>query len=145
MPTLRSAVRLAEKGYITGGCKRNKEYLDDKMAIDKDVREGLIEVALDPQTSGGLLDGGRQAPCRQTARRPARRRSSRRRLRVGYATSLAESPGCVWFDRCGGAYIRHSSAKPFTACHQAARPATVCPEFFLHRVNSTVSSVRIAG
>jgi selenide, water dikinase len=55
MPTLRSAIRLAEKGYITGGCKRNKEYLDDKMAIDKGIREGLIEVALDPQTSGGLL------------------------------------------------------------------------------------------
>ena len=55
MPTLRSAVRLAEKGYITGGCKRNREYLDDKMAIDKGIREGLIELALDPQTSGGLL------------------------------------------------------------------------------------------
>jgi selenide,water dikinase len=55
MPTLHSAVRLAEKGYITGGCKRNKEYLSDKMAIDKGIREGLIEIALDPQTSGGLL------------------------------------------------------------------------------------------
>jgi selenide,water dikinase len=55
MPLLKSAVRLAEKGYITGGCKRNKDYLDDKMVIDKGLREGLIEVALDPQTSGGLL------------------------------------------------------------------------------------------
>ena len=48
-------MRLAEKGYITGGCKRNKDYLDDKMVIDKSIREGLVEVALDPQTSGGLL------------------------------------------------------------------------------------------
>ncbi len=48
-------LRLAEKGYITGGCKRNKEYLSDKMVIDKSIREGLVEVALDPQTSGGLL------------------------------------------------------------------------------------------
>jgi len=55
MPLLRRAPRLAEKGYITGGCKRNKEYLDDKMAIDRSIREGLVEVALDPQTSGGLL------------------------------------------------------------------------------------------
>jgi selenide,water dikinase len=55
LPLLRSAVRLAEKGYITGGCKRNKDYLDDKMAIDPTIREGLVEVALDPQTSGGLL------------------------------------------------------------------------------------------
>ena len=55
LPLLRSAPRLAEKGYITGGCKRNKEYLDDKMTIDKSIREGVVQVALDPQTSGGLL------------------------------------------------------------------------------------------
>ena len=55
LPILRSAVRLSEKGYITGGCKRNKDYLDDKMAIEPSIREGLVEVALDPQTSGGLL------------------------------------------------------------------------------------------
>jgi selenide,water dikinase len=55
LPIMKDAVRLAEKGYITGGCKRNKDYLDDKMVIDKSIREGLVEVALDPQTSGGLL------------------------------------------------------------------------------------------
>jgi selenide,water dikinase len=55
MPLLRGAPRLAEKGYITGGCKRNRDYLDDKMAIEPSLREGLVEVAIDPQTSGGLL------------------------------------------------------------------------------------------
>jgi selenide, water dikinase len=55
MPLLRGAPRLAEKGYITGGCKRNREYLSDKMTIDESIREGLVEIALDPQTSGGLL------------------------------------------------------------------------------------------
>jgi selenide,water dikinase len=55
MPILPNAPRLAEKGYVTGGCKRNQEYLSDKMAIDKSIREGLVQVALDPQTSGGLL------------------------------------------------------------------------------------------
>ncbi len=55
LPILKDAVRLAEKGYVTGGCKRNKDYLDDKMVIDKSIREGLVQVALDPQTSGGLL------------------------------------------------------------------------------------------
>jgi len=55
MPLLRGAPRLAEKGYITGGCNRNREYLSDKMTIDKSIREGLVEIALDPQTSGGLL------------------------------------------------------------------------------------------
>jgi selenide, water dikinase len=55
LPLLHRAPRLAEKGYITGGCKRNQEYLSDKMVIDKSIREGLVQVALDPQTSGGLL------------------------------------------------------------------------------------------
>jgi selenide, water dikinase len=55
MPLLRGAPRLAEKGYLTGGCKRNRDYLGDKMAIDPSLREGLVEVAIDPQTSGGLL------------------------------------------------------------------------------------------
>jgi len=52
---LHRAPRLAEKGYITGGCKRNHEYLQDKMTVEKSIREGLVEVAIDPQTSGGLL------------------------------------------------------------------------------------------
>lgn len=55
LPLLNSAPRLAEKGYITGGCKRNREFLQEKISIEKSIREGLIEVALDPQTSGGLL------------------------------------------------------------------------------------------
>ncbi len=55
LPLLQDATHLAEKGYITGGCKRNREFLHDKISIEKSIREGLIEVALDPQTSGGLL------------------------------------------------------------------------------------------
>lgn len=55
LPLLYRARRLAEKGYLTGGCKRNREYLQDKIAIEKSIREGVVEVAFDPQTSGGLL------------------------------------------------------------------------------------------
>jgi selenide,water dikinase len=55
LPLLSDAARLAEKGYVTGGCKRNQDYLSDKMVIEKSIREGLVQVALDPQTSGGLL------------------------------------------------------------------------------------------
>ena len=55
LPLLQGATHLAEKGYITGGCKRNREFLQDKIFIENSIREGLIEVALDPQTSGGLL------------------------------------------------------------------------------------------
>lgn len=55
LPVLPGAARLAALGLLTGGCRRNRAYLDDKMAIDPSVGEALLEVALDPQTSGGLL------------------------------------------------------------------------------------------
>ena len=55
MPLLRGARRLAEQGCLTGGCRRIRAYLTDKIAVDRSVPEGLLEVALDPQTSGGLL------------------------------------------------------------------------------------------
>lgn len=55
LPLLPGARRLAEQGSLTGGCKRNRDYLKDKIAVDRSVAEGLLEVALDPQTSGGLL------------------------------------------------------------------------------------------
>jgi len=55
LPLLRGAARLARAGCLTGGCKRNREYLKDKIIVDRSVPEGLVEVAFDPQTSGGLL------------------------------------------------------------------------------------------
>jgi selenide,water dikinase len=55
MPLLPGAKRLAEAGWLTGGCRRNRAYLTDKVAIDASVPPGLVEVAYDPQTSGGLL------------------------------------------------------------------------------------------
>lgn len=55
LPLIRDAAALAETGNLTGGCKRNREYLDDKTVIDAGVSDALAEVALDPQTSGGLL------------------------------------------------------------------------------------------
>lgn len=55
LPLLEGAPDLAEEGHLTGGCKRNRAYLEDKIAIEASVRPGLVEVAFDPQTSGGLL------------------------------------------------------------------------------------------
>ena len=55
LPLLPSARRLAEEGYLTGGCDRNRDYLKDQIAIDRSVPSGLAEIAFDPQTSGGLL------------------------------------------------------------------------------------------
>ena len=55
MPLLPGARRLAEQGHVTGGCRRNSDYLKDKIAIDRSVNGRLVDIALDPQTSGGLL------------------------------------------------------------------------------------------
>ncbi len=55
MPLLHHAQKLAAKGYLTGGSKRNREYLKDKVTIGPKIHESLVEVAIDPQTSGGLL------------------------------------------------------------------------------------------
>jgi selenide,water dikinase len=55
LPLLPGARRLAERGFLTGGCRRNRAYLEDKVVIERSVPEGLREVAFDPQTSGGLL------------------------------------------------------------------------------------------
>ena len=55
LPVLRGAARLARAGCLTGGCKRNREYLQNKIMIDRSIPEDLVEVAFDPQTSGGLL------------------------------------------------------------------------------------------
>jgi selenide,water dikinase len=55
LPILPGALRLAGRGFLTGGCKRNRAYLEDKVVVDRRVRGELAEVAFDPQTSGGLL------------------------------------------------------------------------------------------
>jgi selenide, water dikinase len=55
LPLLPGALRLALEGYITGGCKRNRDYLADKVQASSSVPQDFNEVAFDPQTSGGLL------------------------------------------------------------------------------------------
>jgi selenide, water dikinase len=55
LPLFPGALRLALEGYITGGCKRNRSYLADKVQASPSVPQDFDEVAFDPQTSGGLL------------------------------------------------------------------------------------------
>jgi len=55
LPLLPGARRLAGEGHLSGGCKRNREWLADKVEVAADVPSDLAEVAWDPQTSGGLL------------------------------------------------------------------------------------------
>jgi selenide, water dikinase len=90
LPLLQGATHLAEKGYITGGCKRNREFLQDKISIEKSIREGLVEVALDPQTSGGLLIA---VASRHASQLLEELKSSGvdAATQVGYATSLQKA------------------------------------------------------
>ena len=55
LPLLPGARRLAAEGHLTGGCRRNREWLADKVDVDLALPADLVEVAFDPQTSGGLL------------------------------------------------------------------------------------------
>jgi selenide,water dikinase len=55
LPVLPGAADLAERGFVTGGCSRNRAYLADKVMVERPVSRALEEVAFDPQTSGGLL------------------------------------------------------------------------------------------
>jgi len=55
LPLLPGARRLARQGFLTGGCRRNRDYLQNKTSVDAAIPAELVEVALDPQTSGGLL------------------------------------------------------------------------------------------
>lgn len=55
LPVFPGAARLAAEGCLTGGCKRNREFLKDRISIAPAIDPALVEVAFDPQTSGGLL------------------------------------------------------------------------------------------
>ncbi len=90
MPLLPRARHLAEKGYLTGGCKRNREYLQDKITVEPSIRDGLVELAFDPQTSGGLLIAVPQksAPKLVADLQAAGLKSA---SALGYATSLQKA------------------------------------------------------
>ena len=55
LPLLPKARELAGSGISTGGCKRNRDWLADKVEVAPTVPPELVEIAFDPQTSGGLL------------------------------------------------------------------------------------------
>jgi selenide,water dikinase len=89
LPLLRGARPLAKQGCLTGGAKRNRDYLAAKVAVAGSVRGDLVDIAFDPQTSGGLLialpagDADELVTKLQSSGLQAARR-------VGYATAAQE-------------------------------------------------------
>lgn len=55
IPIIDEAVNYASMGIIPEGMYNNLEYLKDKFTCVNDINQEIIDVLLDPQTSGGLL------------------------------------------------------------------------------------------
>ena len=90
LPVLPGARRLARLGCLTGGCRRNRDYLAPNLAVGRKVARDLVEVALDPQTSGGLLIAV-PADRADALVRALHARGVERAARVGHATPAAHA------------------------------------------------------
>lgn len=55
LPVLPHALALAEAGFTTGGAKSNRLYPGEALQVQDGVSAAQLALALDPQTSGGLL------------------------------------------------------------------------------------------
>ena len=55
IPLLNGAKELAEMGIIPAGAYRNMDYVKSSLFVDPSVSRVLVDLAADPQTSGGLL------------------------------------------------------------------------------------------
>lgn len=55
LPLLHGARELAEMGIIPAGAYRNLEYVKPHLFVDSSVAQVFVDLAADPQTSGGLL------------------------------------------------------------------------------------------
>ena len=55
LPIIEGARELATFGFIPEGRYTNEDYLFDKVCFEQGIPQDLIDIAFDPQTSGGLL------------------------------------------------------------------------------------------
>lgn len=55
LPVYEGVLQYAETGVTCGGAKNNRKTFSPKIHIDPTVSESFVELAFDPQTSGGLL------------------------------------------------------------------------------------------
>lgn len=54
VPVISNVFEYAQMGLVPGGSYRNKDYFDSKISFEE-IEEHYIDLAFDPQTSGGLL------------------------------------------------------------------------------------------
>jgi selenide,water dikinase len=55
VPLLPGALEYADRGIVTGGAARNRQYLAGRVRIAVEISDAMEHVLFDPQTSGGLL------------------------------------------------------------------------------------------
>ena len=61
IPHYPKTIELAEMGIIPSGAYKNREYVANEIAFDKNVSLAMQDLLFDPQTSGGLLIATSQA------------------------------------------------------------------------------------
>jgi len=54
LPVFEGLKSLVEQGQTTGGAAKNQQFLGEALIVAEDAPAWLVQVALDPQTSGGL-------------------------------------------------------------------------------------------
>ncbi len=55
LPLLPGAQELVAGGIVSGGSKKNRDHLGNRLEVASDVSDNLLALALDSETSGGLL------------------------------------------------------------------------------------------
>lgn len=55
IPILPDALSFASMGILPEGMYNNLDYLENKFSVQSDLPQNLLDVLMDPQTSGGLL------------------------------------------------------------------------------------------
>ncbi len=73
LPLLPHAQEMAAMGMVPGGAYRNLEYVKPYLAVSPQVSRELLDIAGDPQTSGGLCFALPEEDARRLVQRLARR------------------------------------------------------------------------
>ena len=55
LPAFEASLELIRSGVVSGGAKRTRSYMGCRLAIEDGIEEARIQLALDAETSGGLL------------------------------------------------------------------------------------------